>query len=42
MAELAAALERAGASEAWSDAEALCRSLTESFERVGSFVRVAV
>jgi CheY-like chemotaxis protein/HPt (histidine-containing phosphotransfer) domain-containing protein len=42
MAELAAELERAGASEAWSDAEALCRSLTESFERVGSFVRVGV
>jgi CheY-like chemotaxis protein/HPt (histidine-containing phosphotransfer) domain-containing protein len=40
MAELAAELERAGESEAWPEAEALCRSLNESFERVGSFVRL--
>jgi len=40
MAELAAELERAGESEAWPEAEALCRSLNESFERVGSFVKV--
>ena len=41
MAELAAHLEQAGESEAWSKADSLC-SLEESFERVGSFVRIAL